>query len=224
MRRLKRIYLASGVALVGLAAVVVALQLASGDEHTLEGSAAVTLDSAGATTEGVEVRGDWTIEVREPDGRLVSQREFQNAFVGAELLSQILSKDHSLGRWAIGLSNSSFPIHHPCVINEFGYRCVVAENNPDNRPNYFPNLTVLRYNNQLHLSGSFIAQHDALIDWVVTFNVTCMGEPNHEECTNTTLTPAMGEIPLSEKLFPAGEPIAVSENQQVFIEVVISFS
>jgi hypothetical protein len=45
-----------------------------------------------AQQQGIQVRGHWIIEVRDPDGTLADRREFENALTlsGAELLAEIL--------------------------------------------------------------------------------------------------------------------------------------
>jgi len=61
--------------------------------------------------EGVEVHGHWVIDVRNPDGRLVAHREFENALVtrpggllsGDQLLAGLLSGNLTAGDPGIGL-------------------------------------------------------------------------------------------------------------------------
>ncbi len=61
---------------------------------------------AGGPSEGIKVHGHWTIEVREPDGTLVSRTEFENALApdmgqgsGAQFLTRLLSRDAAVGKW-----------------------------------------------------------------------------------------------------------------------------
>ena len=82
-------------------ALVVGLGLAA----VLTGHATVAAQQSGALPggphAGIQIHGHWTIEVREPDGTLVTHREFDNALVatGPETLASILSRQRSPGLW-----------------------------------------------------------------------------------------------------------------------------
>src|SRR3989442_5421961 len=54
-------------------------------------------ESKGGQVEGIKVHGHWTIEVRNPDGTLVTRREFENGLVGASGLAQILARQKTPG-------------------------------------------------------------------------------------------------------------------------------
>ncbi len=61
----------------------------------------------GGPHEGIKVHGHWVIEVRNPDGSLVSHSEFENSLsAGAISLSEILSKQFSAGFWSVILALS----------------------------------------------------------------------------------------------------------------------
>ncbi len=56
--------------------------------------------------EGIKVHGHWTIEVRNPDGKVVSHREFENSLAtnlggGAPLLAAILGRNVTPGSWQV---------------------------------------------------------------------------------------------------------------------------
>jgi len=65
-------------------------------------------------SEGIQVHGHWTIEVRDPDGRVVTHREFENSLTaaGQGVLANVLSNQGNpagyivLGSWAVALCNS----------------------------------------------------------------------------------------------------------------------
>jgi len=62
--------------------------------------------------EGITVHGHWTIEVRNPDGKLVSHTEFENALVqpsGAQDLTAILSGNYVPGGYVIDLGSPNAP-------------------------------------------------------------------------------------------------------------------
>lgn len=65
--------------------------------------------AAKGTHEGIEVHGHWTIEVKNPDGTLVTHREFENSLVpsGAELLASILMGAITEGNWYIAVGDSA---------------------------------------------------------------------------------------------------------------------
>jgi hypothetical protein len=63
--------------------------------------------------EGIKVHGHWTIEVRNPDSKLVSHTEFENSLVtagaltGSALLTDLLGGSRTGGGWEIILATSS---------------------------------------------------------------------------------------------------------------------
>jgi hypothetical protein len=72
--------------------------------------------SAGASAakgsqEGIKIHGHWTIEVKNPDGRLVTHREFENSLApagaGASLLAAILGGVATPGSWMIQVRDSA---------------------------------------------------------------------------------------------------------------------
>jgi hypothetical protein len=71
----------------------------------------------GGTHEGIKVHGHWMIEVRSPDGKLLSHTEFENSFYGTNLPVQFLNQTFTPGEWGILLGDPSTP---PCSAN-FAY-------------------------------------------------------------------------------------------------------
>ena len=76
----------------------------------------------GGTHEGITVHGHWVIEVRNPDGKLVSHTEFENSLeqpTGGQYIAQILGGTAFAGEYAIALpvpcSSYSF-----CVLSQTG--------------------------------------------------------------------------------------------------------
>jgi hypothetical protein len=68
--------------------------------------------------EGIKVHGHWTIEVRNPDGKLVSHTEFENALVqpqGAQALVDMLLGYAVPGGYEILLSNGTGALNGPCT-------------------------------------------------------------------------------------------------------------
>ncbi len=74
---------------------------------------AVSAGAPGAkgSQEGIKIHGHWTIEVKNPDGRLVTHREFENSLApagaGASLLAAILGGVATPGSWMIQVRDSA---------------------------------------------------------------------------------------------------------------------
>src|SRR3989304_7849966 len=98
MRRVRGIAgLAVLASLIGGGALALALLLGAfggGSDAQNEGAAASAPGGSGFD-EGIQVHGDWVIEVRHPDGSLAERREFQNALTqtGQLLLTGTLAKN-----------------------------------------------------------------------------------------------------------------------------------
>src|SRR2546428_3795116 len=59
-----------------------------------QSKASARAESKGGQVEGIKVHGHWTIDVRNPDGKLVMHREFENALTahGGGALFQLLGR------------------------------------------------------------------------------------------------------------------------------------
>ena len=71
---------------------------------------APALPAAKGQHEGIKVHGHWTIEVKNPDGKVVTHREFENALdpnEGADLLTGVLSGEYSPSGFYILLGATS---------------------------------------------------------------------------------------------------------------------
>ncbi len=64
--------------------------------------------AADEPSEGIQVHGQWRIEVRNPDGALVEKREFNNALQpnGERFLASLLGRQGSVGGYLVRLSGS----------------------------------------------------------------------------------------------------------------------
>lgn len=113
--------------------------------------------------EGIKVHGHWTIEVRNPDGTLVTHREFENALTpfGGQCLAFILTRHKTPGLWKIHLggANTAIDIYEPAEPAGAG-------------AGVFKNLSVQGFNTPVDggvkLSGSATAQMDGSIALVGT--------------------------------------------------------
>jgi hypothetical protein len=77
-------------------------------------SPAVPARAQDSAKRSVVVHGHWTIEVLDPDGALVSRREFDNALLtnGSPILASILARRYRVGQWSVNLSGP--PGEGPC--------------------------------------------------------------------------------------------------------------
>jgi len=86
--------------------------------------------SAKGQHEGIKVHGHWTIEVRNPDGKLVSHTEFENALVqpgGVLNLNFLLTGGAVPGGYEIKLGSDAQGFNGPCaVINTSITSCVLV--------------------------------------------------------------------------------------------------
>jgi hypothetical protein len=182
-------------------------------------------ESGVGPVEGIRVHGQWTIEVRDPDGTLVERREFENALVGSgeAALMNVLGRVWSIGGWRVVFPQAAGSI---CDDGAGGpFFCYIGENtDPDTNSWTFKTLTVGVSASQPYevvLNGSLVAQRDGDITTVQTKNLmcednavapaSCPGDPGAivaHSMTSTTLA----------------TPVPVLNGQQVQVNVVISFS
>jgi len=85
--------------------------------HTLQRAAQVSAkpESGGGMHEGIKVHGHWTIEVRNPNGKLLSHTEFENSLYSPGTTGYpyaFLVRGYSVGEWGILLGSSS---SSPCT-------------------------------------------------------------------------------------------------------------
>ena len=185
-------------------------------------AAAVSSDK-GPGQEGITVHGHWTIEVRNPDGSLAERREFENALVGGGdfALSALLSRNNSMGPWAITLTATS--MDKSAFQDEdgepwYGY---IFENTylVETAPYDFKTLTVSQTTspNTVVLSGTATAQRNGNIDRVGTMLFLL----------NKSLPPSNDYSALDKHPFTGttlADAVNLTAGQQVAITVVLSFS
>ena len=174
--------------------------------------------SGGETDESVHISGHWTIEVREPDGTLVSRHEFDNAFVGRRAFSSYLARSWTVGPWEVRLDGPQRPWQvgpnttapgrvvepdHP-EVNQVIFRTLTATV-PDTGPNA----------DKLVLSGTAVAWNDGTLDSVYTTQCYCSPSVAPSDCNtfqqNLISQATIGTVP-------------VSAGQQILVEVVIDCS
>jgi len=74
----------------------------------------MVLSESGSESEGIKVHGDWTVEVRNPDGSLATRKQFTNLFQGKHIVAALLSLDLEVERrMAFGIKASPATLGSP---------------------------------------------------------------------------------------------------------------
>ena len=158
--------------------------------------------------QGIKVHGHWLIEVRNADGTLELQREFDNALLdgGKATLLSLLMAQKTIDSWAIQVSSDT----GPCANSQgSAVNCLIEEpTGPHEGPSVFRNLTKTtgHGNPTLILQGSFVAANGGAISIVAT--LTNFSTGGVSLFTGTSLE----------------SPIPVQATQTVSITVTISVS
>jgi len=106
--------------------------------------------SGGGPQEGIKVHGHWSIEVRDPDGSLVSHHEFENALVvgggpssGDALLAGLLAGTYGRVReWYVSLITNLTDLTGPCRYNGQPTACILTQGTTAVDPPFFGGLLV----------------------------------------------------------------------------------
>ena len=100
-------------AVVGVATIALGILLVFSGAPTTESPddtrklASALVTGGDGTSEGIQVHGDWIIEVSDPDGTLVEKREFENDFIGADTIATILSREKRVGLYRMQLGSDT---------------------------------------------------------------------------------------------------------------------
>jgi len=187
------------------------------------------VSGGGGQHEGIKVHGHWTIEVRNPDGTVVTHREFENALQpsGASTLAAVLSRASSVGFWEVRVftGTTSGPNSGPCSSNGNPSLCIMDESAPgySASPISFPTLTVSNVGgNSVVLTGNVTAALSVNIQNVETFLNLC---PNTVAPSSPCLASALIFTAADSTSNPPGfTGVGVSPGQTIAVTVVISFS
>jgi hypothetical protein len=157
-----------------------------------------------AAVQGVKVHGWWTIKVLD-HGRLVNERQFENALVGsgASDLASLLTGGESAGHWNVFVYDSS---SYPTFLFD------LVQLRPD--------LNVSASGGHVILSGNYTATAAISIGKVQTALFTCAATATASNCTTGTAF-GTGHIFTEDTL---GTPVAVANGQIVQVSVAIIFS
>lgn len=163
-------------------------------------------ERAQGTLEGVQVHGDWIIEVRNPDGTLAHRHAFKNALVGGPLLGAIMARKNVPGGWYVRLVGDACQIFSQttCILDEIS-----------------GNLTVglSPSGNEIVLTGTVTANNPLanVLEQVITGLDMC----GNFAVPSTTCTP-INWATFSSKTLPS--PIPITFNQMAIVTVTFSFS
>lgn len=182
-----------------------------------------TPDSNSGPDQTIQIHGDWTISVYDPDGSLAHHVEFTNNFLGETQLTSVLARTGIVGPWTI-FFESSGGTDDPCTDGTAPSSCNLFE--PEAEPQIGPSGPHLSYDlsvgpdssddGVLVLSGTHIASRDGEIGIVSTSFYVCAPEEGPFPCTITD-----GGV-FTRHFMDSGIPVV--EGQLVDISVRISFT
>lgn len=229
-------YLSIGVLIGAVAAIALVFgvfRVGNDDSPVL---ATTTLDQSTAS-EGLQVHGHWTIEVREADGTVVSQREFDNALVhGQFALARILGREKTAGNWRVHLAdNSQLSAVNPCpptqglfINTAKSLACIAEPNDSATSPEITKTLTISVPKDPnidptgatVLLEGTAAAAVNGDITTVETLLNLCQATENAVDCASNDT------FDQSWKVTAAGlsPSVPVQAGQQIIVTVELSFS
>jgi hypothetical protein len=193
--------------------------------------------------EGITVHGHWTIEVRNPDGKLVSHTEFENALApnGAALLAGLLTGTATPGSWWVYLASDSSgdgAIVFAEPNSTAASQCQATVQHPYPYQICFDTLSVTGSQlgsgglsgNTVTLTGSASLSSSApaeTIAWVQTAGLVCSPSISPSACFDAASSGESSQ-PLTARNLGDGvgsDPpsVQVSPGQAISVSVVISF-
>jgi hypothetical protein len=166
------------------------------------------------------VHGHWTLQVRQPNGRVVRTYRFHNDLYpsfGAGRISQILLGNVTPGSWQIYLFGP--PGGMPC--EQFGSPtgCSIVKSGWSGVGHTFDNLAQSAITNGLRLRGSAIADRDGTIGNVWTYVSGCSATVAPNDCT-----PALSSSTTVVTQRVLATAVGVLAGQQVLVTVDLTFS
>jgi hypothetical protein len=180
-------------------------------------------ESKGGQKEGIKVHGHWTIEIRNPDGTVVTRREFENALTtgGSLGLDLVLGRVFTVGNWGVVLTGDNNSPWN--TFNHYGY--IVEPNDPFALgPNISKTLMLSESGGaspKFTLSGSITAEAAGGITQVATNQIFCAAAVNSPSDCLAFSVVDKGHSVTGTTL---ATPVNVSAGQIIQVTVVISFS
>ena len=221
-----RVSMTARAVALSLSAVIVAGGLAA---STVAVNAREIAASSADNGGSIKVRGHWVIDVRDPDGSLVSQTEFDNSLApgfGGQMLARLLTQQGPMGRWTIRLSGSANPCAGGTLFNGPAAVCYIVDSTAAQFPPgtaAFRTLTTSIVNSTVVLAGNFTALANGQIDNVQTLNQLCSATTTGGNCSiaGTGTVPFTTHDLVTAQGSPA--PLVVAAGQIVQVTVTISF-
>ncbi len=186
-------------------------------------------ESKGGQKEGIKVHGHWTIDVRNPDGTLVTHREFENELEPTNWLPLILGRQRTVGEWEIQLSDTATPDNSPCNLGNIIVPCSIVEpTSASNTSIAFKTLTLSVPSSivpdvgtvyVLVLSGTATAMRAGQVKRVSTHLSNCAPTIPASSCIGS-VPGSIGTV--TSKVLAI--PIGTSAGQIIQVKVTISFS
>jgi hypothetical protein len=215
-------YLVLAGALVAATAFAAALALATnGGGHAA--AAKATNHAPGAKVEHIRVEGHWKLEVRNPDGTLVSVRRFHNDPANAaQAIATILGRAYSPGFWWITLGSST-GAGPACVQSGTPVFCRLFVANDTGSfataANSFKTLVASNSNvqSQITLTGDMTAQRDGDVNTVASQLSVCS--------TATAPNAPCGTFqfwPFTTRTL--GSPVSLVTGQHLLVTVTLTFT
>jgi hypothetical protein len=172
----------------------------AGSKAAEEESAPANKEHAGGPQEGIKIHGHWVIDVRNPDGKLVTHREFENAYSGTHILPGILGRHFSLGFWIVTFN----AISKNYIVTEPLYTNFLADSY---NLSVYPNAQ----ETVLYLSGSFTPSTSDTIGAVNTSAEVCPNTiPPLTPCQNGDTDPFTGTTLSPGVSFVGGQIVQVT--------------
>jgi hypothetical protein len=204
-------------------------------------------------SEGIKVHGHWIIEVRNPDGKVVTHREFENALVtgtindGGAFLASILGRVVTPGSWAIllfipgngtslaalgmDISEPGSPEAAECTGSTATFTCsnTLSLTAPSYGIDVFSGETLTLTGSGPVPSDLSTAASPAQIALVQTKSITCANGPSvtPSSCSTSALSPAPLGFSFTSRTLDGingdPSPVPVASGQTVQVTVVFSF-
>ncbi|MFH1809147.1 MAG: hypothetical protein ABIJ09_10410 [Pseudomonadota bacterium] len=219
-----------GAAAVAAATTFVVLRSSAGDDGNLAGAVVqvepvtpAKTDDSGAMKQSIAIKGHWQIEVRNPDGTVTQRREFDNAFVGALSMQELMQRQNVIGAWHISLYGVGANPASACMATN-PEPCVIREPQPPAQEDtrYSFNLSLTPSTSGVRFSGSKVASRDGVVGRVDLGYTACPGNNSPESCA------AWNVVQMESKAFTAhaltaGQEISLITGQQILVSVEVSF-
>jgi hypothetical protein len=214
---MKRTWLVAG-AIAAAAALAVAAAFGALAARSTHSAAAAAQKNPNAVA--IKVHGRWTLQVRQPSGRIVRTYRFHNdlypAF-GAGRISQMLLGSSTPGTWQIYLFGA--PGSMPC--SAFGSQtgCSIVKAGWGGVGHAFDNLVQSSISGGLRLKGSAIADNDGQITNVWTYLSGCSASVAASDCDQSA---SSSTTVVTQRALAT--TVSVLAGQQVLVTVDLTFS